>query len=76
MPWNETDELILKSLERLSPEGRRQAVLRLIAGAEVLDRTVDKFQPGIIELAEQRGLVWEELSDQERERFVDDLLHE
>lgn len=76
MPWSESDEQILTSLERLPPEGRRQAVLRLVAGAEVLDRTIEKFQPGIIELAERRGLSWDQLSDEERERFVDDLLHQ
>lgn len=77
MPWIEvSDEQILKSLDRLSPEGRRQAVLRLIAGANVLDRTIDKFQPRLIELVEERGLNWAQLSDEERERLVDDILHE
>lgn len=64
------------SLDRLSPEGRRQAVLRLIAGANVLDRTIDKFQSRLIELFEERGLNWTQLSDEERKRLVDDILHE
>jgi hypothetical protein len=77
VPWIEvSDEQILKSLDSLSPEGRRQAVLRLIAGANVLDRTIDKFQPRLIELVEERGLNWAQLSDEERERLVDDILHE
>lgn len=77
MPWNEvSDEQILKSLDSLSPQGRRQAVLRLIAGANVLDRTVESFRPRLVELAKEHGLNWAQLSDEERERLVDDILHE
>jgi hypothetical protein len=56
MPWSDADEQVLRSLDRLSPQGRRQALLRLIAGAEALDRTTDKLQPTITEIAERRGL--------------------
>jgi hypothetical protein len=63
-------------LDRLSPRGRREAVLRLVAGASALDRIVERSQPQIIALAAQRGLDWARLSDEERERLVDDILHE
>jgi hypothetical protein len=77
MPEIDTsDKQILDSLDRLSPRGRREAVLRLVAGASALDRTVERFQPQIIALAKQRGLDWTRLSDEERERLVDDILHE
>lgn len=77
MPQIDTsDKQILDSLDRLSPRGRREAVLRLVAGASALDRTVEHFQPQIIALAKQRGLDWARLSDEERERLVDDILHE
>lgn len=77
MPQIDTsDKQILDSLDRLSPRGRREAVLRLVAGASTLDRTVERFQPQIIALAKQRGLDWTRLSDEERERLVDDILHE
>lgn len=71
-----SEQQILDSLERLSPEGRREAVLRLIAGASPFERTVDAFAPGIVELARERGLDWTRLSEDERERLVDDILHE
>ena len=46
MPQIDTsDKQILDSLDRLSPRGRREAVLRLVAGASILDRTVERFQP-------------------------------
>lgn len=71
-----SEKQILDALDRLSPKGRREAVRRLIAGASVLDRTIDILQPRIIEIARQRGLDWAKLSDEERERLVDDILHE
>jgi len=71
-----TEQQLLDALDRLSPKGRREAVRRLVAGASVLDRTVDTLQPRIVELAKQRGLDWSKLSDEERERLVDEILHE
>jgi hypothetical protein len=74
--FDSSDKQILDSLDRLSPEGRREAVLRLIAGASALDRIVESLEPGIVELARERGLDWARLSDDERQRLVDDILHE
>ena len=71
-----TEQQIVDALDRLSPKGRREAVRRLIAGASVLDRTIDVLQPRIVEVARQRGLDWTKLSDEEREHLVDEILHE
>lgn len=71
-----SDQQIIDALDRLSPKGRREAVRRLIAGASALDRTIDALHPRIVEVARQRGLDWTKLSDEERERLVDDVLHE
>ena len=71
-----TEQQIVEALDRLSPKGRREAVRRLIAGASVLERTIDTLQPRIVEVARQRGLDWTMLSDEERERLVDEILHE
>jgi len=71
-----TEQQLLDALDRLSPKGRRDAIRRLVAGAAALDRTVDTLQPRIVELAKQHGLEWAKLSDEERERLVDEILHE
>jgi hypothetical protein len=77
MPQIEVSEQqIVDALDRLSPKGRRDAVRRLIAGAAGLDRTIDALQPRLAEVARQRGLDWAKLSDEERERLVDEILHE
>ena len=49
---------------------------RLIAGASALDRTIDSLKPRLVEIASRRGLDWARLSDEERERLVDEILHE
>ncbi|HSL20479.1 MAG TPA: hypothetical protein VK886_03025 [Vicinamibacterales bacterium] len=77
MPQIEVSEQqILDALDRLSPKARREAVRRLIAGAATLDRIIETLQPRILEVARERGLNWSALSDEERERLVDDILHE
>ena len=77
MPQIEVSEQqIVDALDRLSPKGRREAVRRLIAGASLLDRTIETLQPRLAEIARQRGLDWAKLSDEERERLVDEILHE
>ena len=77
MPQIDDRELqVLDALDGLSPAGRREAVRRLVAGASTLNRIADALQPRIIEVARQRGLNWIGLSDEERERLVDDVLHE
>ena len=77
MPQIEVSEQqIVDALDRLSPKGRREAVRRLIAGASVLDRTIETLQPRLAEIARERGLDWAKLSDEERERLVDEILHE
>jgi hypothetical protein len=71
-----SEQQILDALDRLSSKGRRQALRRLIAGASVLDRTIDALQPRVAETARHRGLDWAKLSDEERERLVDEILHD
>lgn len=73
---DERELQVLDALDRLSPAGRREAVRRLVAGAATLDRIADALQPRIVEVARQRGLNWIGLSDEERERLIDDILHE
>lgn len=70
------EQQVLDALDRLSPAGRREAVRRLVTGASTLDRIIDTLQPRIVEVMRQRGLNWRDLSDEERERVVDDILHE
>jgi hypothetical protein len=70
------EEQILKSLDQLSPTGRREALRRLLPWADYLDRAVERNRPRVEALARQRGLDWNTLSEEQRERFIDEIMHE
>jgi hypothetical protein len=77
MPQIEVPEQqILQSLDQLSPEGRRQAIQRLLPGSRFLDQMIERLRPRIESLASERGLDWNSLSDEAREQLVDEILHE
>lgn len=77
MPQIEVPEQqILQSLDQLSPQGRREAIQRLLPGSKFLDQMIERLRPRIDALARDRGLDWNRMSDEARERLVDELLHE
>lgn len=70
------EDQILASLDQLSPQARHEAIRRLIPGASYLERAIERNRARIDEIARERGLDWQSLSDEQRERLVDDILHE
>ena len=70
------EEQILDSLAELSPQSRREALLRLLPSAAYMERAISRNEPRILALAQERGVDWNALSDAERLEFVDRLLHE
>jgi hypothetical protein len=77
MPQSEVDEdQVLRALDQLSPAARRAALARLIRGFDALDRLVDRNREGIEALCRARGLEFARLTEEEREQFIDDLLHQ
>lgn len=71
-----SEQQILEALDSPSPKARREAILRLVVGASNLDRTTEGLQPRLVAMAKERGLDWARLCDEERERLVDEILHE
>jgi hypothetical protein len=78
MPMLElSDEQVIELAKRLPPE-KQDALLRELlllrwSNWEALSR---HGQARARELAAQRGLNWDTMSDAEREAFIDDLVHE
>ena len=72
-----TIEQVVQSVKQLSLQGK-QAVL--IALAEEHEKQRDALltygEGRIRHICSQRGIDWTSLTDEERERFIDDLLHE
>jgi hypothetical protein len=71
-----SEEKIIQALDQLSPEARRKALRKLVPTAQYLERAVERNRPKLLALAEARGLDWSRLSEEQRERLIDEVLHE
>jgi len=67
---------IVDSVKRVSPEARRAILRMLIPRLDELEDLVDRGNQRVRALCAERGLDWDGLSEQERQRLVDDLVHE
>lgn len=67
---------VLKLVRQLSPEGKRAALHELIPGLDELDALVDYGDIHIRALCAERGVDWDTLTESQRMRWVDTLLHE
>jgi hypothetical protein len=67
---------IIEWVRRLSPGGKRSALKALIPELDEWEAMVDYGEQRMRELCAARGLDWDRLSEEERERLVDELLHE
>ena len=63
-------------VRNLPPTTKRAVLLALIPGLDELDALVDYRSERIRELCAQRDIDWDRLTEEERLRLVDDLLHE
>jgi hypothetical protein len=70
-----SEQQILQSLDHLSPQGRREAIQRLLPGSRFLNQMIERLRPRIETLSRERGLEWRSLSDEARKQLVDELLH-
>jgi hypothetical protein len=72
-----TDEQVVDLVKQLPPERRRAALLALAAGTA--ERRAERIQYAEAQLravGAERGLDWDKMSEDEREAFIDDLIHE
>ena len=78
MPILELSEAqVVELVKQLPPESQRAALLAMAAGAAQRRQERMQFAEGQLRrLCAERGLDWDKLSENEREAFVDDLLHE
>jgi hypothetical protein len=72
-----TDEQVLQLIEQL-PAGRKAEVLLRLAkdAAEVREENLRIGEERLKQIAKQRGLNWEAMSEEQRLDLVDDLMHE
>jgi len=70
------EEQVLRALDQLLPTARRTALAKLIRGYDALDRLVERNRGRIEALCRERGLDFARLTEDERERPIDDLLYQ
>ncbi len=71
-----SEEQILSGLDELSPAARREALRRLLPSSTWWDARIDRNDARIRELARERGVDWDSLSEERRQELVDRILHE
>ncbi len=72
-----SDKQVVDLVKQLPPEAK-QAILEALVGERELwwDLTLSCNEDRLRNLANDRGRSWEEMSEEERESFVDQILHE
>ncbi|MBI2194859.1 MAG: hypothetical protein HYU36_22995 [Planctomycetes bacterium] len=78
MPMLELSEAqVVDLVKQLPPDKQREALLALAEGAARQREERMQFAAAQLRrVAAARGLDWDKMSEEDREAFVDDLLHE
>ena len=67
---------IVRWVRQLSPTAKRNVLKILVPRLDEVESSVDYGEQQIRELSARRGLNWDHLSEDQREQWVDTLLHE
>ena len=72
-----TEQQVVELVKQLDPERKRAALMALAADATGRREQRMQFaEAQLRRLCAERGLNWDKLSEDEREAFIDDLVHE
>jgi hypothetical protein len=71
-----SEDQILEAFSRLTPQGKRKVLSRLIQGLAELDRIVDSNQENLRAICRERGVDFSSLNEEQREDLIDEILHE
>ena len=72
-----SDAQVVELVKQLPPERQRAALLELAAGAASRREVQLQYAEGQLRrVSAERGLEWDKMSDDQRQDFIDDLLHE
>jgi len=72
-----SEQQVVDLVKQLPPDKQREALLALAEGAmQRREERMKLAEDHLRRLAATRGLDWDKMSEEDRERFVDDLVHE
>ncbi len=70
------ESTVIERLKTLSSEGRKQALRTLVTDYDFLESMTVYGDRKIRDICSKRGIDWDSLSEEERERLVDEMKHE
>ena len=70
-----TEQQVVELVKQLPPERKREALLALADPAR-RDERMQLAEAQIRRVCAERGRDWDQMSEDEREAFIDDLVHE
>jgi hypothetical protein len=71
-----SESQVVEWLQQLSPEAKHEVLRVLIPRLDAFEALVDYGGERIRALCAARGLDWDSMTEQDRERLIDELLHE
>lgn len=72
-----TDEQVINLVRQMPPERKREILLALASDAQARrDQRMQYAEEQLRRRCVERGLQWDTMTEDEREVFVDDLIHE
>jgi hypothetical protein len=71
-----TDDQVIELIKHLPRERKRAILFALAKGAVEREARMAYAEEQLRRLCAERGLNWETMSEEERETFIDDLVHE
>ena len=71
-----TDDQVIELIKQLSPERKHAILFALAKDTAERGGRMAYAEEQLRRLCTERGLNWDSLSEEERETFIDDLVHE
>jgi hypothetical protein len=71
-----SESQVVEWMQQLSPVAKQSVLKALIPRLDELGALVDYGDQQVRALCAERGLDWDSLTEDERERLIDELLHE
>lgn len=71
-----SESQIVEWVQQMSPEAKHEVLRALIPRLDAFEALVDYGGERIRVLCAERGLDWDRMTEQDRERLIDELLHE
>jgi hypothetical protein len=71
-----SESQLIKWVRQLSPRAKQNVLKALVPDLDELNRLVDYGGQRMRQLCAERGIDWDTLAEEERQRLVDEWLHE